>query len=180
MIVSVHLPKTAGTSFAAALKTHFGDRLQRDYADRPINTPVYDRNQAALRAAIKIAKRGLHGTECVHGHFLPVKYLLLSSRQDVQFVAWMRDPVERLVSHYHFWRNEPKATPVGRLRSQMLAEQWSLERFCLGPELQNLYGQFLWGFPLERFDFIGSPSIRKTIWHGSRSIIWRPASRPLE
>ena len=30
-----------------------------------------------------------------------------------------------------------------------------MERFALSPELRNLYSQFLWGFPLERFDFIG-------------------------
>jgi hypothetical protein len=37
----------------------------------------------------------------------------------------------------------------------MLEENWSLERFCLGPELRNFYSQYLWGFSLELFDFIG-------------------------
>jgi hypothetical protein len=30
-----------------------------------------------------------------------------------------------------------------------------LERFCLGPEVRDLYWQYLWGFSIERFDFIG-------------------------
>ena len=37
----------------------------------------------------------------------------------------------------------------------MVDEDWSLQRFCLGHELRNLYHQYLWGFPPERFDFIG-------------------------
>ncbi len=37
----------------------------------------------------------------------------------------------------------------------MVEEKWSLERFCLSPEFKNFYSQFLWSFPIERFDFIG-------------------------
>ncbi len=32
----------------------------------------------------------------------------------------------------------------------MVEEEWTLERFCLEPELKNLYSQFLWGFPLKK------------------------------
>jgi hypothetical protein len=36
-IISVHVPKTAGTSFAVWLESVFGSgQLVRDYADRPI------------------------------------------------------------------------------------------------------------------------------------------------
>ncbi len=34
-------------------------------------------------------------------------------------------------------------------------EKWTLEKFCLSDEIRNLYNQFLWGFPLHNFDFIG-------------------------
>jgi hypothetical protein len=37
----------------------------------------------------------------------------------------------------------------------MIEEKWSLETFALHPALRNVYGRFLWGFPLSRFDFIG-------------------------
>jgi len=30
-----------------------------------------------------------------------------------------------------------------------------VKRFCLGDEMRNSYAQFLWGFPIENFDFIG-------------------------
>lgn len=149
------MPKTAGTSFSKALENYFGTALFKDYADLPINTPVFERNKAALEASVEIAERGLPGIRCVHGHFLPLKYLLLSSRQELRFITWMRDPVERVLSHYYFWQRTYDLENAPGLHRRVIEEEWSLERFCLGPELRNLYAQFLWGFPLEQFDFIG-------------------------
>ena len=39
MIISVHLPKTAGKSFEAALRTRFEGALLEDYGTFPMNTP---------------------------------------------------------------------------------------------------------------------------------------------
>lgn len=156
MLISVHLPKTAGTSFIKSLQGHFGVLLLRDYGDLPINTPPYERNKSALLTSIQIAETdSLYRTECIHGHFLPLKYLLLSIKQDVRFITWLRDPVERVLSHYYFWKRYYDPATAPRLHRRMVEEDWSVERFCLAPELQNLYGQFFWGFPLEYFEFIG-------------------------
>jgi hypothetical protein len=155
LIVSLHLPKTAGTSFAKSLKAQFGNALVKDYADLPINTPVYERNVNALHACIENGGKDFSGIQCIHGHFLPLKYLLLSAKREITFITWLRDPVERLASHYWFWLKTYKADTAPELQKRMVEEKWSLERFCLGSELQNFYWQFLWGFPLERFDFIG-------------------------
>lgn len=155
MIISLHLPKTAGTSFAAALEQRFGTKLLKDYADLPINTPEYERNKAALQASLCNAENDFPGIECIHGHFLPIKYLLLANKRAVRFVTWMRNPVERVLSHYFFWKSsyDPKTAP--RLHRKVIEDDWSIERFCLGPEVRDLYWQFLWGFPIEHFDFIG-------------------------
>lgn len=155
VIVSVHLPKTAGTSFAATLERNFGTALLRDYADFPINTPQYERNKSALQNSVSNAEKDFQDIECIHGHFLPIKYLLLSDRRDITFITWLRNPVERVLSHYHFWQRSfnPKNAPP--LHRQMMEEGWSLERFSLGREVRNLYCQFLYGFPLEYFSFIG-------------------------
>lgn len=155
MIISVHLPKTAGTSFAAALEHHFGAKLLRDYVDLPINTPQYDRNRKALQNSLCNAEKELRDTECIHGHFLPVKYLLLSNKRKISFVTWMRNPVERVLSHYHFWKRSFSPETAPPLHKRVIEEKWSLERFCLGAELKNIYFQFLYGFPLEYFSFVG-------------------------
>jgi len=155
-IISLHLPKTAGSSFAKTLEAHFGNSLLLDYADRPISKPIFERNREALLSSLRLAEQGISDFQCVHGHFLPIKYLLLNSKQKLFFLTWMRDPVERAISHYRYWQGsyDPnKHCPPHHKR--VIEEGWSLERFCLGPEFRNLYSQYMWGFPLEMFDFIG-------------------------
>jgi hypothetical protein len=155
MLISVHLPKTAGTSFGQSLDNHFGKQVLKDYGDWPINTPPVKRNLRALRDCLRNSIRDFGDVKCIHGHFLPLKYRLLDARPDVKFVTWLREPVERIASHYYFWVRtyDPKTSPI--LQRRLVEENWSLERFCLGPELKNFYGQFLWGFPIRQFDFIG-------------------------
>jgi len=154
MLISVHLPKTAGSSFRASLEQHFNQKMFFDYADLPINTPPFQRNSNALISGLENAERDFGEVECIHGHFMPAKYLLLNTVKPLTFVTWMRDPVERIVSHYYFWQRRywPEAPP---LHKRIVEEKWSLEKFCLSEEMQNFYHQFLWGFPLHNFDFIG-------------------------
>ncbi len=157
LLVSVHMPKTAGTSFAAALQDCFGTRYQPDYADLPMQSPRWRRQCNALLQSVR-AQRAVEpqAVACIHGHFLPAKYLPLAQSRRVGFVTWLRDPVERVVSHYHFWRRDYDGSdPAQPLRNRMIAEDWSLERFALGPEMRNVYGQYLWHFNVSRFDFIG-------------------------
>jgi len=154
-LISVHLPKTGGTSFKASLMTHFGERYRDDYGDQALSQPRLERFRAALVAGEAIAERGLDGIECVHGHFLPVKYQRLNARSALTFVTWMREPVARMLSHYDYWRgnyDEKTAAPHHR---QFIEEGWTLEQFCLSEQFRNIYTQYLWGFPLERFAFVG-------------------------
>ena len=76
MIVSVHIPKTAGRSFQHDLAQTFGERLLADYGDWPeITTPEgaahNERRRAAMLAeAESIAER----YNAIHGHFTTRKY----------------------------------------------------------------------------------------------------------
>jgi hypothetical protein len=155
MLISIHIPKTAGSSFLKALQMHFGDRLVKDYDDAPINTPRFRRNMRALRDCF--ARRGISGdgVECIHSHFLPLKYYALGRKTGAVFITWLRDPIERLASHYQYWKRAYQPQTSKALHKRMIEENWSLERFCFGPEMRNFYHQFFWGFPLNRFDFIG-------------------------
>jgi hypothetical protein len=40
-IISVHIPKTAGSSFKKILEAYFEDKILFDYEDTPINTPPF-------------------------------------------------------------------------------------------------------------------------------------------
>lgn len=157
MLVSLHMPKTAGLSFRAALEEHFGDAFRHDYQDYPLAQPAEQRRAQAQQWGQASRAADFAGVGCVHGHFLPLKYLSLAGQMPCTFVTWLREPVARLVSHYHYWLRayDPASGTTSALHRQVVEENWSLERFCLAPQLRNVYTEFLWGFPPERLDFIG-------------------------
>jgi hypothetical protein len=155
MVISVHLPKTAGKSFEAALLAHFGAALREDYSTFPMNTPVEQRRRAALEGCLANGMEDFHGVRCIHGHFLPLRYLLLADRRPVTFVTWLRHPVQRAISNYHYWRRAFDPATAPPLHRRVVEEDWSLERFCLCDEMRDMYSEFLWGFPIENFAFIG-------------------------
>jgi len=104
----------------------------------------------------QISKSILLSNSCIHGHFLPYKYSFFKNDQ-VSFIIWIRDPIERLISHYSFIIKENKRNEtVSPFHKKVIREKWSLERFCFDETSRNLFSKFLWNFPIRRFDFIGS------------------------
>lgn len=148
------MPKTAGVSFRATLEEHYGARFRHDYADYPLAYPPEQRHRMAHEASTRV---GMDSVNCVHGHFLPAKYMPLAENRECHFVTWLREPVARLISHYYYWRRayDPDSPLVSSLHRRVVEENWTLEAFCLSPELQNVYKAFLWGLPVEKLDFIG-------------------------
>ena len=155
IFISLHLPKTAGSSFRTALEQTFAHRLLKDYQGSGISLPQHKRHQKVLQQAQTIAKNGLQNIECVHGHFLPFKYLCLDDTTPLTFITWMREPVARAISHYYYWQRSYNSKTSAPHHKKVIEEQWSLEKFCLSPEFQNIYCQYLWAFPIEYFSFIG-------------------------
>jgi hypothetical protein len=103
-------------------------------------------------ALLSRARGSLHGVHCVHGHFLPCKYVYTVRR--CVLLTWMRDPVARLVSHYWYWKQLPEAD-FGPIHRRLHDEDWGLERFAREPRFHELYSRYLLGVPLERFAVIG-------------------------
>ena len=156
MLISVHLPKTAGSSFQHILRREYGDKMLLDYEDKPINTPADERNRKALADASANASRDFGEIQCIHGHFQPVKYLALKKTGRAKFACWLREPLARMVSHYNFWlRDYDGGIGKGDLHCKVVEDKWSLEHFCFSDEMRNFYAQFLWSFPLGLFDFVG-------------------------
>ena len=157
MIISVHIPKTAGTSFKHLLQQQFHERLLLDYTERPIwNNRVKGVGRAlfaGLRMMVRHENKGEY--QCVHGHFLALKYRFLQIRRNASYVVWLREPAERLISHYYYWKRTPPAPGTPPLRAHVHALDYSLEDFCQEPLFRNLYSKFLFGVNLDQFDFIG-------------------------
>jgi hypothetical protein len=87
----------------------------------------------------------------IHGHFVASKYdrLFPSAR----LVTWLRDPVERVASHYHFWLRHPNLKhPICK---RLIAEKLSLAEFAEVEGMRNVHSRLLGGKDLADFDFVG-------------------------
>ena len=143
MLVSIHIPKTGGTTLReSVLKPALGDRLKMDYGDKPLATEVSVRNEFALafEPPPDLASR----YDCIHGHFLATKYL--SNKFPCQFAVWFRDPVQRMVSRYFDGQ---------RTEGSLVTPGMSLAEFCQIKKFHNTYASYLWNFSLDRLDFVG-------------------------
>ena len=142
MLISVHIPKTAGTAFGTLLAREFGPGLLRDYDDRPLSHGGARRIAVSL-AQVPLGPLRLRGRAAVHGHFLPLKYL--ACRGDV--VTWLRDPAQRIVSRYeHYRRDVAEGRPLQAV--QGLVPGLALEEFIEIGRFRNTYAKYFRGFPL--------------------------------
>lgn len=160
MIISVHTPKCGGTSFRSLLENHYASKLIPDYQDKPLNKTEQNRIGDVENFKSNFDNKSYDALKdcCIHGHFLPYKYVSLAGKEGVNFMTWLRDPIERMASHYFFWKRTEKIgdfESFGNLRKKVCLENWSLEQFCFCKELQNVYTIFFYKFPIEWFAFIG-------------------------
>lgn len=98
-LISLHIPKMAGTSFKEALQTWFGSKLLLHYFDEKNAAPPAKHN--LYKGILK--KRPKHGL-CIHGHFnryrnIGIENYYPNSRQ---YITILRDPFETHVSNYFY------------------------------------------------------------------------------
>jgi hypothetical protein len=143
MIISVHVPKTAGTTLLHYLQTHFN---------------VFEDNEAwgyasLLKAMLK--KSDLVKTyDCIHGHFPAMKYRFYPN---TIFITFVREPLERMVSHYYYWKKVYEIGNPGRdpYVDSLFKRDISLSDFVFEEKLKNQQWQYVRGIPLSRYSFIG-------------------------
>jgi hypothetical protein len=138
MIVSVHVPKCAGTSFRRVLNEVCGARIWDNYGT------IFSRAQA--RADLVPT-----GTRFIHGHFLADAFDDLFP--DRRLVTWVRDPVERLLSnYYHFLRSPDMRDDCCRALHE---RKLDLRQFADLEWMRNYTGHYLAHKPVEDFEFVG-------------------------
>ena len=132
---SVHIPKTGGTTFMTVLASHFGDRLVKDY-----ELPREEVNRLI----------GGRTSYCVHGHFWTDKY---ADVPDADYVTWLRDPIDRLISQYNFWHNYRfPHDPVWR---RVHYDKLDFLSFAKLRYISNEQSRYIAGKPIESFAFVG-------------------------
>lgn len=145
-IVSLHIPKTAGTSLFMAFRNHFGPRLYNYNRNPELLAQV---GAAAIRAQFDI----------VHGHINLADFA--GHLDGATLITFLRDPVQRVVSSY-LYHTRPQTT--GALADRVRGENMTLEDFAHLPSQQDLQFRMTRPVPLDRFDYIGLSERLDTSW----------------
>ncbi len=137
-IVSLHLPKAAGTSLKSQFTALLGNAVHTDYRHDPL-TPA-----GAESAEFPMGKR------VVHGHFRASRY----ASSQAYFITFLREPVDNLISIYFYWSTFRR--PGHELHARFLRDRPSPLEFATYPGIQRLMSEtYFGGFDMNRFDFIG-------------------------
>lgn len=136
-LISVHIPKTAGTSFGVLLERLYADRLYRP-------DPALEWDQMARLAPER--------ARAVHGHLMPRDFL--RDYPDSEIVVWLRHPIDWVISYYHFWLATP---PDGNPHHDLLLQQrFSIVEFAQRRLMEPMPTEYLADVSLARLGFIGS------------------------
>jgi hypothetical protein len=153
--VFTHIPKTGGTSLSEAVAAKIGqDQVRRD-TKFPLSDGYLKRNFKCIAASMTYRA---FPERIVVGHFLTGKYARFNGfrfvpRSGHTYITFLREPLQRAISHFHFWRRIDGAG--NKAWEKMIRENWTLEDFLLSRYFANLQSQFLYRFALENFNFVG-------------------------
>ncbi|HWA01685.1 MAG TPA: hypothetical protein VG841_15360 [Caulobacterales bacterium] len=153
MLLSIHIPKTAGTSFGRLLQGAYGERCFLDYGDwAAYNAPAAIEHRARRKAEMLLALPDmLCKYDCIHGHFIADKYRLEIA--GARCVAFFRDPYQQAVSSYHFiGRMGHIDNPIVRVFHE---RKMTLREYLEWEDMQNVQSRLIGSMAVEDLDVIG-------------------------
>ena len=153
-LISVHVPKCAGTSFRKWIGSIYGSSsILYDYEDRPIDpTSRMNTDEKEFLREARGRRELPTNIKVVHGHFWIEKYAHVVGAARITF---LRHPLDRTLSHYFYWQ---KTEPDGHaLHTRFLSEGMDVLKFAEMPEISGLYRNYFFRHcDMSSFDFIGS------------------------
>ncbi|VEN73010.1 hypothetical protein EPICR_100056 [Candidatus Desulfarcum epimagneticum] len=175
-IVSIHVPKTAGTAFKEILTQIFDpQRIYFDYDD-----PEFTKDQI-LRRLNKISHRELESIssdkKAIHGHFFVKKYERFFP--GAKRIVWLRHPLLRFISLY-FYVTKPQMKKINPFLYGMLFEKkLDIIEFIKSKTWNDKNWNFCEGRPLSNFYFAGIQEFfAEDMKELSRILDWPPVTVP--
>lgn len=144
-LISIHIPKTGGQSFYRILEEMYGDKLSIAFRRRDYDAVMdeHRRFEDALPAQLQV----------LHGHLYYKEVKRLHRHTNAKVICWMRDPVERVVSNYHYFKQRLEQSEADAENAHRRDE--TLLEYAGRRDARNRMHKFLKGLPLDDFYFIG-------------------------
>lgn len=151
-LISIHIPKTAGTSFRNSLKAVYGDkevvRLDIDLTKQEVKINEQRYYQSEFP----------QGTKVIHGHYsYPLLIENFKLNKDIPIITWLRDPVQRVISNYLYLTKILEDLLQEEQKGLNILEKMkrSLKEYALFEGAQNRQSKFLTGLNIEDLKFVG-------------------------
>jgi hypothetical protein len=156
LIVSLHIPKTGGTSFGAVLEQAYPGGVAFFY--RPTNRLTHPllRDRDRLGDPALLAELEASGIRVMHGH-AQAEWFRDAIPDPARYWTWLRDPVERVISAYFYLQErvtKQPSLPDGQPTPDRVRGR-SLKQFAKRLQHRNLQSRALGGFELEKMGFVG-------------------------
>jgi hypothetical protein len=148
-IVFLHLPKCAGTSIRRALEADTKLRVIADYEDKVLSSSLKHRLKRLSNAPQEIQSDFL---TVYFGHFRMKKYGKLN-KKGARTATFLRDPVERYISHVNHWMLNPD--PEHKLSMVLNSGRVTPIELVERSKLSHLYEFMMNPLRVDEFDFVG-------------------------
>jgi hypothetical protein len=170
-LISIHIPKTAGTSFRMMLKQEYGEKgaLRLDLVDGAIRLENRTFDKLILPTTVR----------AIHGHMTFQDVRANFDLKTIPLITWLRHPVDRVLSNYYYLLDRLHDFIPKENHAVIPRMVRSLEEFVEAEPNQNRIAKFLDGATVVDFAFIGvMENFEKDIPRLAQLLSWKQQAIP--